>query len=76
VILGEFPANGPVQHPDGASPPPISLGEYLEFSISNGYAGAWPWSFSGTDAYGRLPVGPLRDFGRAHPDLVNPRFQP
>jgi hypothetical protein len=76
VILGEFPANGPEQHPESTSPPPITLGEYLEFGIRSGYAGAWPWSFSGTDAYGRLPAGPLRDFGLAHPDLVNPRFQP
>ncbi len=76
VILGEFPGNGPEQHPKGASPPSITLGDYLEFGVRNGYAGAWPWSFSGTDAYGGLPVGPLRDFGLAHPELVNPRFQP
>jgi hypothetical protein len=76
VILGEFPGNGPEQHPDGMSPPPTALGDYLEFALANGYAGAWPWSFSGTDAYGRLPVEPLREFARAHPDLVNPRFQP
>jgi hypothetical protein len=76
VILGEFPGNGSEQHPDGTSPPSITLSEYLEFAVRNGYAGAWPWSFSGTDAYGRLPVGPLVDFGLAHPELVNPRFQP
>ena len=76
VILGEFPGNAPEQHPEGASPPPMTLADYLEFSVRNGYAGAWPWSFSGTDAYGRLPPAALRDFGRAHPDLVNPRFQP
>jgi hypothetical protein len=76
VILGEFPGNGAEQHPPGASPPPIGLAEYLEFALGNGYSGAWPWSFSGTDAYGRLPEEPLRAFGRTHPDLVNPRFQP
>jgi hypothetical protein len=76
VILGEFPGNGPVQHPPGVSPPPIALGDYLEFAVTHGYAGAWPWSFSGTDDYGRFPAGPLRDFARAHPHLVNPRFQP
>jgi hypothetical protein len=76
VILGEFPANGPQQHPSGASPPPISLRQYLEFAVAGGYAGAWPWSFSGTDGYGRLPPEPLRAFGLAHPGLVNPRFQP
>ncbi len=76
VILGEFPGNGPRQHPPDASPPELTLGDYLEFAVRGGYAGAWPWSFSGTDAYGRLPAAPLRAFGRAHPELVNLRFQP
>jgi hypothetical protein len=76
VILGEFPGNGPAQHPPGAAPPPLTLGDYLEFAVQSGYAGAWPWSFSGTDGYGRLAADPLREFGRTHPDLVNPRFQP
>ena len=76
VILGEFPGNGPEQHPAGASPPAHDLRAYLEFAVASGYVGAWPWSFSGTDAYGRLPVEPLRAFGRVHPELVNPRFQP
>ena len=73
VILGEFPGNGPEQHPEGTSPPPTTLEEYLEFAVTAGYAGAWPWSFSGTDAYGRLPEAPLRAFARRHPALVNPR---
>ena len=73
VILGEFPGNGPEQHPEGAAPPPTTLDEYLEFAVSAGYAGAWPWSFSGTDPYGRLPVEPLRRFAARHPELVNPR---
>jgi len=73
VILGEFPGNGPEQHPTGAAPPPTTLEAYLEFGVSGGYLGAWPWSFSGTDAYGRLPEEPLRAFARRHPELVNPR---
>jgi len=73
VILGEFPGNGPAQHPDGAAPPATTLGEYLEFAVNAGYAGAWPWSFSGTDGYGRLAEEPLRDFALRHPGLVNPR---
>jgi hypothetical protein len=73
VILGEFPCNGPAQHPRGATPPATTLDEYLEFAVSAGYAGAWPWSFSGTDAYGRMPVEPLRRFAERHPELVNPR---
>jgi len=35
--------------------------------VNAGYAGAWPWSFSGTDAYGRLPVEPLRRLAKNHP---------
>jgi hypothetical protein len=73
VLLGEFPGNGPLQHPEGACPPPTTLEAYLEFAVTAGYAGAWPWSFSGTDAYGRLPEEPLRTFAKKHPDLANPR---
>ncbi len=73
VLLGEFPANGPEQHPAGACPPATTLDDYLRFTVEQGYAGAWPWSFSGTDAYGRLPEGPLRRFAERHPHLVNPR---
>jgi hypothetical protein len=73
VILGEFPGNGPEQHPPDAAPPATTLDEYLEFAVSAGYVGAWPWSFSGTDAYGRLPEEPLRAFAERHRDLVNPR---
>jgi hypothetical protein len=73
VVLGEFPGNGPVQHPEGVMPPDTTLGEYLEFAVSSGYAGAWPWSFSGTDSYGRLPEQPLLDFAARRPALVNPR---
>ena len=76
VILGEFPADGPGHHPDGASPPSTTLDEYLEFGLSGGYAGAWPWSFSGTDAYGPLPEEPLLRFAARHPALVNPRSLP
>src|SRR4030095_5738658 len=71
VVLGEFPGDGPRQHPAGASPPATTLAEYLEFALASGYAGAWPWSFSGTDAYGRLPETPLKEFARRHPELVN-----
>lgn len=73
VVLGEFPADAPQQHPPGASPPPTTLEDYLEFAVNEGYAGAWPWSFSGTDGYGRIPVEPLRAFAFRHPTLVNAR---
>jgi hypothetical protein len=61
VILGEFRCAEPMD-------------ECLEKAMAGGYAGAWPWSFSGTDTYGRLPVDELRRFGLAHPALVNARF--
>ena len=63
VILGEFRSAAP-------------LDESLERALANGYAGAWPWSFSGTDKYGRLDVAALKRFGARHPALVNPRFAP
>jgi hypothetical protein len=63
VILGEFRSSAP-------------LDVSLEQALAAGYAGAWPWSFSGTDTYGRLPVDALRRFGERHPELVNPRFAP
>jgi hypothetical protein len=73
IVLGEFPGNGSAQHPPEASPPSTTLAEYLEFALACGYAGAWPWSFSGTDGYGPLPVEPLQRFAVRHPELVNPR---
>jgi hypothetical protein len=63
VILGEFRSGA-------------SLDKSLEQALATGYAGAWPWSFSGTDSYGRLPVEALRRFGERHRELVNPRFAP
>ena len=73
VVLGEFAANGPAQHPDGVVPPERTMDEYLAFAVAGGYLGAWPWSYSGTDAYGRFPDDALRQFAAAHPQLVNPR---
>jgi hypothetical protein len=73
VLLGEFPGDAPAQHPEGASPPPTTLEHYLEFALHGGYAGGWPWSFSGTDAYGRVPAEPLRRFASRYPSLVNAR---
>ena len=60
VILGEFRSTAP-------------LDDCLERALAGGYAGAWPWSFSGTDDYGRIPAEPLRAFALRYPALVNPR---
>jgi len=73
VLLGEFPGNAAVQHPSNASPITLDMAEVLDAAVRGGYAGAWPWSFSGTDAYGRLPVDALRAFAARYPHLVNPR---
>jgi hypothetical protein len=73
VVIGEFPGNGPQSHPAHVQPPPTTLEHYLEFAVHGGYAGAWPWSFSGTDAYGRIPIEPLRQFAARYPWLVNTR---
>ena len=76
VILGEFPAQAAERHPQGATPPPHTLEQYLDFAVRGGYAGGWPWSFSGTDAYGGLPPEPLRRFAASHPALVHPHAVP
>jgi len=73
VLLGEFPGNVAAQHPADASPVVQTIDEVLEAAVNGGYAGAWPWSFSGTDGYGRLPVAPLQEFAARHPELANPR---
>jgi hypothetical protein len=73
VVLGEFPGDGARRHPAGVSHPERTLDEYLEFALAAGYAGAWPWSFSGTDDYGAVPEEPLLQFARRHKELVNPR---
>jgi hypothetical protein len=73
VVLGEFAGDGARHHPPGVSHPERTLDEYLEFALAGGYSGAWPWSFSGTDDYGRLHEAPLVEFARRHETLVNPR---
>jgi hypothetical protein len=74
VIIGEFPGD-PSRHPQGHARPPVQLDEYLALAQLRGYWGAWPWSFSGTDAYGSVPAEPLHRFAARNPTLVNPRYQ-
>ena len=73
VLLGEFPGDPAVHHPADASPVAQDAESVLEAALHGGYAGAWPWSFSGTDDYGRLPVERLLAFAARHPELVNAR---
>ncbi len=76
VLLGEFPCDPAAYHPADASPAAQDAESVLEAALQGGYAGAWPWSFSGTDDYGRLPVERLLAFAARHPELVNARFRP
>ena len=73
VLVGEFPGDPANQRPPGARPLERSMIDVLECAVQGGYAGAWPWSYSGTDGYGQLPVAPLREFATRYPQLVNPR---
>lgn len=75
VVIGEYPGDPLSRHPKNAWPAQIALEEYLELALAQGYLGLWPWSFSGTDDYGTLPVEALQAFGRRHPALVNTRFE-
>ena len=59
VVLGEF----------GGYP----VADVLRFALESGYTGAWPWSFSGTDGYGRLAREPLARFAERNAALVNSR---
>jgi hypothetical protein len=76
VVIGEFPGNAPERHPADVQPPATTLEQYLEFAVHGGYVGGWPWSFSGTDAYGPIPADPLHRFAARYPWLVNPRAVP
>jgi hypothetical protein len=59
VLIGEFPSD-PRQHPAHHLSPAYSLEDYLQLASTGGYMGAWPWSFQGTDAFGRVDLGALR----------------
>jgi hypothetical protein len=75
VLIGEFAGNSRAHHPPGVVPPERDPGDYLTFAVNGGYVGAWPWSFSGTDAYGSVAREALISFGARHPEMLNPRFR-
>jgi hypothetical protein len=66
VLIGEFPANGHLQHPPQHHPPAFSLADYLDLAHDGGYLGAWPWSFTGVDAFGAVNVAEMTAWIRAH----------
>ena len=63
VVVGEFPA--------GTTSSTATLQQYLDRWFTNGYAGAWPWSFAGVDANGAPNATTLLTWATAHSSLVN-----
>ena len=59
VLIAEFPAD-PRQHPPEHLSPAYSIADYLTLAREGGYLGAWPWSYQGTDAFGRVDLAALR----------------
>jgi hypothetical protein len=58
VLIGEFPAD-PHTHPPGHLSPAWTVSDYLHLAREGGYLGAWPWSFTGTDAFGAVDLHAL-----------------
>ena len=59
VLIGEFPADPRLQPPAHLSPA-YRVADYLRLAREGGYLGAWPWSYQGTDAFGRVDLAALR----------------
>jgi hypothetical protein len=73
LIIGEFSSNAQ-QHPVAKSgSASLSDTEYLDFALRNGYAGAWFWSYSGTDRLGSPDLVSLREWAENHAGEMNPR---
>jgi len=53
LLIGECPWH-PRVHPEGHLSPARTLEDYLNRARDAGYAGAWPWSFKGVDAFGAV----------------------
>ena len=74
VLLGEFPGDGAAAAiRRGASPPPTTLDEYLEFAVAAGLCRRVAVELQ---RHRRLRTAAARAaarFARAHPELVNPR---
>jgi hypothetical protein len=51
LLIGECPSH-PRRHPEGHLSPAFTFADYLALARDGGYAGAWPWSFKGVDAFG------------------------
>ena len=65
LLIGEFPSQ-PRLHPPGHLSPAYALEDYLQLARDGGYLGAWPWSFTGVDAFGAADLRALAAWrGRA-----------
>lgn len=53
LLIGECPSD-PRAHPDEHLSPAYTLDDYLQLARDGGYLGAWPWSFKGVDAFGKV----------------------
>jgi hypothetical protein len=58
LLIGEFPAR-PRTHPVGHLSPAWTVTDYLKLAREGGYLGAWPWSFTGTDAFGAVDLAAM-----------------
>jgi hypothetical protein len=55
LLIGECPSN-PRMHPADHLPPAYTVSDYLALAEAGGYLGAWPWSLTGTDAFGPVAL--------------------
>jgi hypothetical protein len=62
VVVGEFPA---------ANSTVAGLRDYLNIWYTNGYAGAWPWSFRADTVWGSPDAEVLRTWADAHKPVVD-----
>ena len=58
VVVGECSARGDAEDPRRGRPP-LPLGALTAAALAHGYAGAWPWSWTGVDAHGAPAAGDL-----------------
>jgi hypothetical protein len=58
LLIGEFPSD-PRLHPPAHLSPAYTMVDYVALARDGGYLGAWPWSYTGTDAFGAVSLGAL-----------------
>jgi hypothetical protein len=66
LIIGEFSSKAKHLRDAKSSPASLSDREYLDYALHGGYAGAWFWSYSGTDRLGSPDLVSVRDWAKSH----------